>query len=187
VWCGRVVVLTAATPWPLVCVASLWSSSPEAGAAAVSRHAAQPSRPGAGGGRALPRLAAAGRAAAVADPPAGIQFCSMDAFLLRLLYLDLRFIYDGANPCHLFGRYPGDLAPELGSAVRYGNSTHKSFSRSCKTIRVRIPTKRSSVALFLARFISLSLQQISYLSSHLSRFLTNTIQYPMSILSFHLV
>ena len=73
----------------------------------------------------------------------------MDAFLLRLLYLDLRFIYDGANPCHLFGRYPGDLAPELGSAVRYGNSTHKSFSRSCETIRVRIATKRS---VFLAIF-----------------------------------
>jgi hypothetical protein len=46
----------------------------------------------------------------------------------------------------------GDLASELRSAVRYGNSTHKSFSRSCETIRVLIPTKRSLVAPFMAIF-----------------------------------
>jgi hypothetical protein len=32
---------------------------------------------------------------------------------------------EAANPCHLFDRYPGDLASELRSAVQYGNSTRK--------------------------------------------------------------
>ena len=49
---------------------------------------------------------------------------------------------DEANPCHLFGRYPGDLASELRSAVRHGNSANKSFSGSYETVRVRIPAER---------------------------------------------
>jgi hypothetical protein len=54
----------------------------------------------------------------------------------------------------LFDRYPGDLASELRSAVQYGNSARKSFSRSCGTIRVRIPTKRSLVALVLSYYLA---------------------------------